>query len=86
MRGLAAVCHTVRGGRPGDPLGDFVLGMLANRVMRQIQSKIAEADLALVVPWDGRASPFGSPGQVCLSIMDISCVYDAVFPLVPVGA
>eukprot|EP00969_Alexandrium_andersonii_P283531 12535150-Alexandrium_andersonii.AAC.1 len=57
---VEAICATLIGSKPGDPLGDIIYGWVAARVASRLVSRMKDAGLVVRVPGVVGSSPFSS--------------------------
>lgn len=78
VEGVPGVCHTTRGTRPGDPLGDLLLNLIMRLVLHDMHAKVQQGSRATWLGAPTHCSSFADAEDIPLhAYFDVSFVDDA---------
>ena len=82
MEGVEGLCHTTRGTRPGDPLGDLLFNLIMRLVLRDMHQTIQNTGAAAWLGAANSCETFGSSRQLPpTAYFDVSFVDDAAIAI-----
>ena len=77
VEGVPGVCHTTRGTRPGDPLGDLLFNLIMRLVLHDMHAKVQQGSKAIWLGAPTHCSSFADADAVpCHAYFDVSFVDD----------